>query len=127
MSDIEVELQNFIKNTILTLACCNNIDHRNYDHKKQFYRLKELSTNNSIDNSIIIIIKEILEKQILKNKDEDCDEDSDEDSDDEDEKIHSIFINFINYVGLYEIYNLHGDSGDIFFFDFMKIIKKYNF
>ena len=122
MSNIEVELENFIKNTILTLACCNSIDHRNYDLKKQISRLKELSTNNSIDNSIIIIVKEILEKNILSN----CDDDYDDDEDNEDEKFHSIFINFINYVGLYEIYNLHGDSGDIFFEDFIKIIKKYN-
>ena len=130
MSDIEVELQNFIKNTILTLACCNNIDHRNYDRKKQFSRLKKLATNNSIDNSINIIVKEILERQILNNKDDDDKEDDDQEDDeqdDDDEKYNCIFTKFIDYIGLKEIHNLHGDSRDIFYFDFIKIIKKHNF
>lgn len=130
MSNIEVELQNFIKKTILTLACCNNLDHRNYDCKKKDYRLKELAKNNSIDNSIIIIVKEILENQILTNQDDEEDENNDDFEENEDEKYdryNSIFIDFIEYIGLYEIYNLHADSLDIFFDDFMKIIKKYNF
>lgn len=133
MNTVESDLTNYLKNTILTLACCNNIDHRNYDRKKQFYRLKELAMNNSIDNSIDIIIKEILDNEILKNGLDDCDEDNEDDEEESDadedemyEKNNNKFINFIDYVGLYEIYNLHGDSCDNFKDEFLKIIKKYN-
>ena len=129
MCYIEVELQNFIKKTILTLACCNNIDHRNYDRKKKFYRLKELAINNSIDNSIVIIVKEILDGDILKDgidDDKEDDSDSDEDEDEIYEKNNSKFNNFIDYVGLYEMYNLHTDNCDNFKDEFVKIIKKHN-
>jgi hypothetical protein len=65
---MESNLENFIKDTLLILSCSNNIDHRNYNINREthFSRLKKLAKNNSLDNSINIIVKEIIEKKILE-------------------------------------------------------------
>lgn len=118
------DLQNYIKNTVVSMACCNKLDHRNYDSvKKPCYRLIEMTRNNSFDDAIAIIVRELLEHDVL-NPDEDGD-DEEEEEDDDDDADDKIFKNFIDYVGLYEMYNLHGDKRDSFKGDFINLLKKY--
>jgi len=115
------DLQNYIKNTVVSMACCNKLDHRNYDSvKKPCYRLIEMTRNNSFDDAIAIIVRELLEYDVLNPE-----EDGDDEEDDDDDADDKIFKNFIDYVGLYEMYNLHGDKRDSFKGDFIKLLKKY--
>jgi hypothetical protein len=122
---IKNSLIEFIKDTLLVLSCSTNIDHRNYNYERRLVkrsRLQNLAKTNSLDESIKIIVSEVINNNILQLTESDIESDYDSDDDDSYQKNYSLFNKFIRYVGLYEILNLHGDDQDKFQERFITII-----
>ena len=110
---MENSLINFIKDALLVLSCSTKLDHRNYERgSKKQSRLQKLGKTHSLDESIRIIVNDVINNKILQL---DVDED-------EDKNNNVLFTIFIEYVGLYEIFNLHSDDEDKFRERFIEII-----
>ncbi len=67
---LEENINRFIKEAIVDLACDNNINHRNYDNNKRdpMFKNKLIKNNYNVDLTVEQIVKEILSNKIITKK-----------------------------------------------------------
>ena len=135
MEEIKLNLNDFIKDTIIKLTLDKSMDHRkdSIDKKTKSLLYKKYIEYNSIDKAIEISIDNLFEDntfkayleifQIIENNDDlnviNIVEKITNEFDDF--ELHKPFLHFIiNFLGLFEINRLHPDSLDILCDDLLK-------
>lgn len=118
---MEEKLISYTINTVLKLACDQNIDHRNYAKEKNESRLlKSWKEHKTIDEAVKKIINKLLEEEEFIKSLKNLKDDEDNEDDEEEEKREEICRIVFDYIGIGEINNLHGDDTDKFKDELMK-------
>lgn len=112
-----IDITDFIKQVIISLACSSHLDFRNNCCTKRESRLFNLvkERNFQLDVSIHEVVLDLLKdakfieyRQRLENMHEEDEHEEDE----KDELKYELFNYFIDYVGLYTVFTMHGDVID---------------
>ncbi len=107
-----IDITDFIKEVIISLACSSHLDFRNNCCTKRESRLFNLvkERNFQLDVSIHEVVLDLLNdakfieyRQRLENMHEE---------DEKDEARDELFNYFIDYIGLYTVFTMHGDVID---------------
>ena len=120
---LKANLNIFIKNTIVELACNNLIDHRNYEKNIHDSKLKTgmVKNNYNFDLTINEILEELLQDETFLDMVQSFQK-SKVKNDELEYKLCDVYYTFIKFIGLNELQSLHGDNSDNFQLEFLKAI-----
>jgi hypothetical protein len=120
---LKANLNIFIKNTIVELACNNRIDHRNYEKNIHDSKLKTgmVKNNYNFDLTINEILEELLQDETFLDMVQSFQKGKVK-NEEEEYELCDVYYTFIKFIGLNELQSLHGDSSDNFQSEFLKAI-----